>query len=80
MRLMSQHSPLTIDELIRECGDLRWIYELRNHFRLLKRCAEALPELLGVSQVVASNRIPGQVDSSSAWRMIARVRPPQRAQ
>lgn len=27
---MSQDRRLTVDELIRKCGDLRWVYELRN--------------------------------------------------
>ena len=31
MRLMSQDHALTVDELIRECGDLRWVSMLRNH-------------------------------------------------
>lgn len=49
---MIQDSPLTVDELIRECGDLRWIYELRNHASLRTASGQPINEV----KVIARGR------------------------
>jgi len=34
----------TVDDLIRECGDLRWVYVLKNHGTLLNRWGQPINE------------------------------------
>lgn len=41
---MSQDKNLTVDDLIRECGDLRWVYVLRNHETLKTASGQPLNE------------------------------------
>ncbi len=41
---MSQDSNLTVDDLIREFGDLRWVYMLRNHDTLKTASGQPLNE------------------------------------
>jgi hypothetical protein len=41
---MSQDSKLTVDDLIRECGDLRWVYVLRNHETLRTASGQPINE------------------------------------
>ena len=41
---MSQVPRLTVDELIRECGDLRWIYHLRNQDSLRTESGQPINE------------------------------------
>ncbi|MDQ2653838.1 MAG: hypothetical protein M3Z20_12455 [Chloroflexota bacterium] len=41
---MSQDSKLTVDDLIRECGDLRWVYVLRNHDTLKTASGQPINE------------------------------------
>lgn len=41
---MSQDHRLTVDDLIRECGDLRWIYMLRNHDTLKTATGQPINE------------------------------------
>jgi hypothetical protein len=36
--------PPTVDDLIRECGDLRWVYTLRNHGTLLTGTGQPINE------------------------------------
>lgn len=49
---MSQDGKLTVDELIRECGDLRWIYELRNQASLRTESGQPINE----AKVIARDR------------------------
>jgi hypothetical protein len=44
IRIMSQDSKLTVDDLIRECGDLRWVYVLRNHDTLKTESGQPINE------------------------------------
>jgi hypothetical protein len=39
-------STLTVDELIRECGDLRWVYSLRNHGTLKTASGQPINEAI----------------------------------
>jgi hypothetical protein len=41
---MSQDSKFTVDDLIRECGDLRWVYVLRNHDTLKTASGQPINE------------------------------------
>ena len=41
---MSKDHDLTVDDLIRECGDLRWVYVLRNHDTLKTASGQPINE------------------------------------
>lgn len=41
---MSQQRDFTVDDLIRECGDLRWVYVLRNHDTLKTASGQPINE------------------------------------
>ena len=40
----NQESKLTVDDLIRECGDLRWVYVLLNHDTLKTASGQPINE------------------------------------
>ena len=41
---MSLENKPTVDDLIRECGDLRWVYVLRNHETLKTATGQPINE------------------------------------
>ena len=41
---MSHDRTFTVDELIHECGDLRWVYVLRNHGTLKTASGQPINE------------------------------------